>query len=202
MARMCPSTAWIPPGPMSPIRCRRDPFTSAWPQAARSASLSKNEPSATAALIRGRSWRTGMPAPRLRWPTSLLPICPGGRPTASPAASRRADGQRAERSRQCGIFAAMSAFRCGSSFRPNPSRTQRTTGLGGVRGTSVIWARRPRRGRSRRTPLGRARRRPPARRRRPAARNTRRRSWRSHCRRTGSGSRRPPWRRARRGCRE
>ena len=38
---------------------------------------SKNEPSAMAASIRGRSWRTGRPAPRFRCPTSELPIWPG-----------------------------------------------------------------------------------------------------------------------------
>ena len=42
--------------------------------------------------MRGRSWSTRNPAPRLRWPTSLLPIWPAGRPTASPEAARRQSG--------------------------------------------------------------------------------------------------------------
>ncbi len=38
------------------------------------AGLTANDPSAIAASMRGRSCTTGRPAPRLRWPTSLLPI--------------------------------------------------------------------------------------------------------------------------------
>ena len=36
--------------------------------------------------MRVRSWRTTAPAPRFRWPTSELPICPSGSPTARPHA--------------------------------------------------------------------------------------------------------------------
>ena len=61
------------------------------------------EPSAIAASMRGRSWSTGRPAPRLRWPTSLLPIWPTGRPTASPDASSRQCGHVASSARQRGI---------------------------------------------------------------------------------------------------
>ena len=39
-----------------------------------------------AASIRVRSCLTTLPAPRLRWPTSELPIWPSGRPTALPQA--------------------------------------------------------------------------------------------------------------------
>ena len=42
---------------------------------------------ATASSTRTRSWRTTAPAPRLRCPTSELPICPSGSPTARPDAS-------------------------------------------------------------------------------------------------------------------
>jgi hypothetical protein len=55
----------------------------------------RSEPSAMAASMRGRSCSTRKPAPRLRWPTSLLPIWPGGSPTASPDASRRQCGHSA-----------------------------------------------------------------------------------------------------------
>ena len=70
-----------------------------------SAGRSKNEPSAIAASIRGRSWRTGRPAPRLRWPTSELPIWPGGRPTASSDAreAARAARRRAGRARPASV---------------------------------------------------------------------------------------------------
>ena len=50
-------------------------------------------PSAIAASIRGRSCSTGRPAPRFRWPTSELPIWPGGSPTASSDARRIECGQ-------------------------------------------------------------------------------------------------------------
>ena len=89
-------------------------------QASFSAALSKNEPSAMAALIRGRSWRTRNPAPRLRCPTSLLPICPAGRPTASPDASSLLCGHSASSRFQFHIGAASSALRDGSSFMPEP----------------------------------------------------------------------------------
>ena len=50
--------------------------------------------------MRGRSWRTGRPAPRFRWPTSVLPIWPvrqadgvrrslSGRAASAPAARAR-----------------------------------------------------------------------------------------------------------------
>ena len=37
-----------------------------------------------AALTRVKSCKTRLPAPMLRWPTSELPICPSGSPTAGP----------------------------------------------------------------------------------------------------------------------
>ena len=57
-------------------------------QAARNTSLPASAPAATASSIRVRSWRTTAPAPRLRWPTSELPIWPSGNPTARPEAAR------------------------------------------------------------------------------------------------------------------
>ena len=91
------SLAWTPPGPIRLTRWSRPPGRAARRQAARSAGRSKNEPSAIAASMRGRSWRTGRPAPRLRWPTSELPIWPGGSPTApSDAPSARVRPAREE----------------------------------------------------------------------------------------------------------
>ena len=46
------------------------------------AGFSKKEPSSIALLTRMRSWNSTRPEPIVRWPTSLLPICPGGSPTA------------------------------------------------------------------------------------------------------------------------
>ena len=62
-----------PPFDTSPSRCRRPLSRPAW-QICLSTSLSKKEPSSMASSMRVRSWRTIIPAPRLRWPTSELPI--------------------------------------------------------------------------------------------------------------------------------
>ena len=104
-------------------------------QASISAGRAKNEPSAIAASIRGRSCSTGRPAPRFRWPTSGLPICPGGRPTASSDARSSAWGQRASSPRHTAIGAAAIASAARSRPTPKPSSTTRTMGRG--RGRSV-----------------------------------------------------------------
>ena len=72
------SIEWTPPGPSRPTRCSRRRGRQRARRRASSAAFAANEPSAIAASMRGRSWSTGRPAPRLRWPTSLLPIWPGG----------------------------------------------------------------------------------------------------------------------------
>src|SRR5438105_6711334 len=131
MASMCSSTAWMPPGPMRPRMCRRVPRSAAWAQAAVSAGFVSKDPSSIASEMRGRSCSTRKPAPRLRWPTSELPIWPAGSPTAVPAASSRECGQCARSPCQVGMSAASNAFRFGSSLIPKPSRTHRTTGFGG-----------------------------------------------------------------------
>ena len=92
-ATRCRSLAWTPPGPIRLMRWSRPSGRAARAHASSSAGRSKNEPSAIAASIRGRSWRTGRPAPRFRWPTSELPIWPAGRPTASSEARSMACGQ-------------------------------------------------------------------------------------------------------------
>ena len=111
------------------MRCSRPPRARDRAAGVASApALSKNEPSAMAALMRGRSWSTRNPAPRLRWPTSLLPIWPAGRPTASPDASSRA--VRPLREQPMPVpHRARPAARCAPDPRstPNPSRTTRTT---------------------------------------------------------------------------
>ena len=56
------------------------------------------------AEMRTRSCFTTRPAPRLRWPTSLLPIWPPGSPTASPDASSRVRGARAHSRSQVGTL--------------------------------------------------------------------------------------------------
>ena len=53
----------------------------------------------------------------MRWPTSELPICPGGRPTASPEAARLVCGYVAQRSSNTGVEASSTAF-------PGPGRSE------------------------------------------------------------------------------
>ena len=130
IATRCRSLAWTPPGPIRLMMWRRPPGRAARRHASSRAGRSKKLPSAIAASIRGRSWRTGRPAPRLRWPTSELPIWPGGRPTASSDARRTACGHSRRRARQVGIGAAAIASVAGSPPIPKPSRTTRTMGRG------------------------------------------------------------------------
>ena len=44
------------------------------------------------------------------WPTSLLPICPSGRPTSSPEAESVVLGQVANSASRFGVFATDTAF--------------------------------------------------------------------------------------------
>ena len=57
--------------------------------ASRITSFSASEPSSTALSIRSRSCGTIAPAPRLRWPTSELPIWPGRQPDGLAAGGQR-----------------------------------------------------------------------------------------------------------------
>ena len=66
IATRCRSLAWTPPGPIRLMMWRRPPGRAARRHASSRAGRSKKLPSAIAASIRGRSWRTGRPAPRLR----------------------------------------------------------------------------------------------------------------------------------------
>ena len=76
--------AWTPPGPTRLTTCRRPVGLDRAP-----ACIHQRRPLEERAVARsrrrslGRSWSTGRPAPRFRWPTSELPIWPAGRPTAS-----------------------------------------------------------------------------------------------------------------------
>ena len=164
------------------LRWSVPPPSTARRQAASRAGRSKNEPSAIAASMRGRSCRTGRPAPRLRCPTSELPIWPGGRPTSPSEAPSVEWGQRASSPRHVGMGAAAIASAAGSRPMPNPSRTTRTIGRGRPSGATVT-PRRGVRGRSDR----RGRRSPPSR--RAGARRRRRVR-----RRSRAGEELPCWR--------
>ena len=71
----------------SPSRCTSPPRARARRKTPTSAWFSKNEPSSIARVTRTRSWKRIRPEPIVRWPTSELPICPSGRPTAAPEAA-------------------------------------------------------------------------------------------------------------------
>jgi hypothetical protein len=81
-----------------------------------------------------RSWTndsdcgTMRPAPRLRWPTSLLPIWPAGRPTAGPEAASEVRGPAAQSRSKTGVWARATALPGPLSARPKPSRTTSSTG--------------------------------------------------------------------------
>jgi hypothetical protein len=47
-------------------------------------SFAPSLPSATSTSMRLMSVSAMRPAPKFRWPTSLLPICPTGNPTSGP----------------------------------------------------------------------------------------------------------------------
>src|SRR3954469_3693371 len=79
--------------------------------------------------IRTISWGTTRPAPRFRCPTSLLPICPSGNPTASPDASRSVRGARSHSLCHVGVSPSSIALPSPPGRKPQPSSTMRTTGM-------------------------------------------------------------------------
>src|SRR4051812_32270208 len=120
---MCSQPEWTPPSETSPSRWRRPRgLLRARSQAASRTSLSKKLPSATASSIRARSCLTIAPAPRLRWPTSELPICPSGRPTSGPWAESWVCGNDSQRRSKTGVCASEIALPGPGSASPQPSR--------------------------------------------------------------------------------
>src|SRR3954453_9631666 len=134
---MCSQPEWTPPSETSPSRWRRPRgLVRARSQAASSTSLSKKLPSATASSIRARSCLTIAPAPRLRWPTSELPICPSGRPTSGPWAESWVCGNSAQRRSKTGVSASEIALPGPGSASPQPSRMiSASEGICGVIGS-------------------------------------------------------------------
>jgi len=87
-------------------------------------------------LVDPRQFLVNDPArAEFRCPTSLLPICPAGRPTSSPEALRRLWGQVLKGIREREVFASSGAFafllRAVAPFglMPQPSRIIRATGF-------------------------------------------------------------------------
>src|SRR5882672_10925867 len=132
-ASKCLSSACTPPLPMSPIRCSVPPDLRSDAHNSTSGASRKNSPEAIDCEMRTMSWATTRPAPRFRWPTSLLPICPSGRPTGSPEASSSVRGARSHSRCHVGVRPSSMALPSRSARKPQPSSTIRTTGVRTVR---------------------------------------------------------------------
>src|SRR5256886_12375083 len=125
------SSACTPPLPISPSRCSVPPCRFTAVHSSTSGGSRKNSPDSIACEMRTMSCGTTRPAPRFRWPTSLLPICPSGRPTASPDALSNVRGAFAQRRCQVGVRPSSTALPSRPGRKPQPSRTIRTTGVRG-----------------------------------------------------------------------
>src|SRR5438309_1119970 len=88
--------------------------------------------------IRTISCGTTRPAPRFKCPTSLLPICPSGSPTASPDALRSVRGALGQRRCQTGVSPSSTALPSRPGRKPQPSSTIRTTGVRGPRVFAIL----------------------------------------------------------------
>src|SRR5713101_2028987 len=128
-AARCSSSACTPPLPMRPGRCSVPPRRFTCVHSSTSGGSRKNSPDSIACVIRTMSCGTTRPAPRFKCPTSLLPICPSGRPTASPDALRSVRGARVQRRCQVGVRPSSTAFPSRPGRKPQPSSTIRTTGV-------------------------------------------------------------------------
>ena len=91
-------------------------------------SFSHIEPSRHAKLMRESSWCTTRPAPMFRCPTSELPICPAGKPTASPEAASFVHEHVSNKWSSVGVFASDTALPGPGSARPKPSMMTRHAG--------------------------------------------------------------------------
>src|SRR5439155_814117 len=125
------SRACTPPLPISPTRCSVPPRRFTAVHSSTSGGSRKNSPDSIACEMRTMSCGTTRPAPRFRWPTSLLPICPSGRPTASPDALSNVRGAFAQRRCQVGVRPSSTALPSRPGRKPQPSSTIRTTGVRG-----------------------------------------------------------------------
>src|SRR5881409_837988 len=125
------SSACTPPLPISPSRCSVPPRRFTALHSSTSGGSRKNSPDSIACEMRTMSCGTTRPAPRFRCPTSLLPICPSGSPTASPDALSSVRGAFAQRRCQVGVRPSSIAFPTWPGRKPQPSSTIRTTGVRG-----------------------------------------------------------------------
>src|SRR5262245_7328044 len=121
---------WTPPSEKRPIRWTAPPAAIAARIAPTSAGFFSNVPETISRLMRSRSVRTMRPAPRHRWPTSELPIWPGGRPTAGPDVSISVFGKREARASRFSGWQPRTAFHREGGASPHPSITISPRGSG------------------------------------------------------------------------
>src|SRR5712664_3811690 len=136
-ASRCLSSACTPPVPIRPVTCSVPPCRRVCWHSSTSAGSLKNAPRSIDCEMRTISCGTTRPAPRLRWPTSLLPICPSGRPTARPDASSSVRDARSHSVCHTGVRPSSIALPSRPGRKPHPSSTTRTTG-GGARMLRVV----------------------------------------------------------------
>src|SRR5881628_77395 len=125
------SSACTPPLPISPSRCSVPPRRFTALHRSTSGGSRKNSPDSIDCEMRTMSCGTTRPAPRFRCPTSLLPICPSGSPTARPDALSNVRGAFAQRRCQVGVRPSSTALPSRPGRKPQPSSTIRTTGVRG-----------------------------------------------------------------------
>src|SRR5216117_79434 len=130
-ARRCWSRACTPPFPIKPMRWSVAPRCLTRRHSSTSGGSWKNSPDSIACEMRTMSCGTTRPAPRFRCPTSLLPICPSGSPTARPDALSNVRGAFAQRRCQVGVRPSSTALPSRPGRKPQPSSTIRTTGVRG-----------------------------------------------------------------------
>src|SRR6266480_5762558 len=122
---------------MRPSRCSIPPRRFTRVHSSTSGGSRKNSPDSMAWEMRTMSCGTTRPAPRFRCPTSLLPICPSGRPTARPDASSSVRDARSHNLCHTGVRPSSMALPSRPGRKPHPSSTTRTTG-GGARMLRVV----------------------------------------------------------------
>src|SRR5438045_505874 len=137
-ATRCLSSAWTPPVPINPITCNVPSCRRVLSHSSTSSGMRKNSPDSMDCEMRTRSWGTTRPAPRFKWPTSLLPICPSGRPTARPDASSSVRGARSHSRCHTGVRPSSIALPSRPGRKPQPSRTMSTTGPGAGAGARDV----------------------------------------------------------------
>src|SRR3989475_10853887 len=125
------SSACTPPLPMRPSRWSVPPRRFTRVHSSTRGGNRKNSPDSMACEMRTMSCGTTRPAPRFRCPTSLLPIWPSGRPTASPDALSNVRGAFDQSRCQMGVRPSSTALPSRPGRKPQPSSTIRTTGVRG-----------------------------------------------------------------------